>query len=80
LQASTKLSQAHLQRFRILYAVKSNSLPGLCKYVSDAGYGLDVSSGLELSLALSLGCRDIVFSGPGKTEHELALGIRNRAG
>jgi diaminopimelate decarboxylase len=74
-----KAFSRHLQRFRILYAVKSNSLPGLCKYVSDAGYGLDVSSGLELSLALSLGCRDIVFSGPGKTEHELALGIRNRA-
>jgi diaminopimelate decarboxylase len=68
----------HLQRFRIFYAVKSNSYPDLCKYVSDTGHGLDVSSGLELSMALSLGCGDIVFSGPGKTQPELAMAIRNR--
>src|SRR5512137_1010633 len=61
----------HLERFRIFYAVKSNSFPGLCKYVSDAGHGLDVSSGLELTMGLSLGCRNILFSGPAKTEQEL---------
>ena len=68
----------HLNRFRIFYAVKSNSYPGLCKVVSDRGHGLDVSSGLELSMALSLGCRSIIFSGPGKTDPELTLAIRNR--
>ena len=68
----------HLERFRIFYAVKSNSFPGLCKYVSDAGHGLDVSSGVELSMALSLGCRNILFSGPAKTEPELNLAIQNR--
>jgi diaminopimelate decarboxylase len=68
----------HLDRFRILYAVKSNSFPGLCKYVSDAGHGLDVSSGVELTMALSLGCRNILFSGPAKTEPELNLAIQNR--
>lgn len=68
----------HLDRFRIFYAVKSNSFPGLCKYVSDAGHGLDVSSGLELTMALSLGCRNILFSGPAKTEPELNLAIQNR--
>jgi len=68
----------HLKRFRIFYAVKSNSYPGLCKVVSDRGHGLDVSSGLELSMALSLGCRSIIFSGPGKTDPELTLAIRNR--
>jgi diaminopimelate decarboxylase len=67
-----------LDRFRVFYAVKSNSFPGLCKVVTDAGHGLDVSSGVELSLALSLGCGDIIFSGPGKTEQELTLAIRNR--
>ena len=67
-----------LERFRIFYAVKSNSFPGLCKYVSDAGHGLDVSGGLELSMALSLGCRNILFSGPGKTDSELNLAIQNR--
>ncbi|MFH1124612.1 MAG: decarboxylase, partial [Pseudomonadota bacterium] len=43
------------------------------------GLGLDVSSGLELSLALSLGCRKIIFSGPGKTDEELTLALRNRS-
>jgi diaminopimelate decarboxylase len=68
----------HLERFRIFYAVKSNSFPGLSQYVADAGHGLDVSSGLELSMALSFGCRNILFSGPGKTEVELNLAIQNR--
>jgi len=68
----------HLDRFRIFYAVKSNSFPGLCKHVSDAGHGLDVSSGVELFMALSLGCRNILFSGPAKTEPELSLAIKNR--
>jgi diaminopimelate decarboxylase len=68
----------HLERFRIFYAVKSNAYSGLCKYVSDKGHGLDVSSGVELSLALSLRCRQILFSGPGKTDPELTLAIRNR--
>ena len=68
----------HLDRFHVFYAVKSNSYPGLCKYVTDRGHGLDVSSGQELSMALSLGCRRILFSGPGKTDPELTLAIRNR--
>jgi len=67
-----------LERFRIFYAVKSNSFPGLCRYVSDAGHGLDVSSGFELSMALSFGCKNILFSGPGKTGAELNLAIQNR--
>ena len=68
----------HLGRFRIFYAVKSNSFPGLCKHVSDTGHGLDVSSGVELTMALSLGCKNILFSGPAKTETELTLAIQNR--
>jgi len=68
----------HLERFRVFYAVKSNSFPELCKHVSDAGHGLDVSSGLELTMALSLGCRNILFSGPAKTDSELGLAFQNR--
>ncbi|MGE5840095.1 MAG: diaminopimelate decarboxylase family protein [Deltaproteobacteria bacterium] len=68
----------HLDRFRIFYAVKSNSFPWLSKHVSDAGHGLDVSSGVELGMAVSLGCSNILFSGPAKTEAELSLAIQNR--
>jgi len=68
----------HLGRIRIFYAVKSNSFPGLSKHVSHAGHGLDVSSGVELNMALSLGCGSILFSGPAKTDAELRLAIQNR--
>lgn len=73
-----KIFSKHLGRFRIFYAVKSNSFPGLCKTVSEAGHGLDVSSGQELTMALSLGSRNILFSGPAKTDTELGLAIQNR--
>jgi len=67
----------HLNRPRLFYAVKSNSYPGIAKHVIEKGHGLDVSSGYELSMALSLGCGRIIFSGPGKTEEELRLAARN---
>ena len=68
-----------LDRSQVFYAVKSNPFSGICKRVVEGGLGLDVSSGLELSLALSLGCRKIIFSGPGKTDEELTLALRNRS-
>jgi len=55
------------------YAVKSNNHPDVARTMLEAGFGLDVSSGLELEMALSIGARDIVFSGPGKTNAELQL-------
>ena len=57
------------------YAVKSNNHPDVARVMLEAGFGLDVSSGLELETALSIGARDIVFSGPGKTEAELQLAV-----
>jgi len=59
------------------YAVKSNNCPEVVRILMKSGFGLDVSSGLELETALSLGARDIVFSGPGKTDQELSLAIMN---
>ncbi len=55
------------------YAVKSNNHPEVSRLLLGSGFGLDVSSGPELEMALSLGARDIVFSGPGKTCDELTL-------
>jgi diaminopimelate decarboxylase len=55
------------------YAVKSNNQPDISRILLASGFGLDVSSGLELEMALTLGARDIVFSGPGKTAAELRL-------
>lgn len=59
------------------FAVKSNNHPEVAKTLLAAGFGLDVSSGLELQMALKLGAEDIVFSGPGKTMQELALAVEH---
>ena len=60
---------------RPYYAVKSNHHPFILKTVVKAGFGLDVSSGRELQMALKTGCTSIVFSGPGKTQEELSLAL-----
>jgi len=70
-----KAFTAVLPSVSFYYAVKSNNHPDVSRILLEAGFGLDVSSGLELELALSLGARDIVFSGPGKTLGELQLAI-----
>jgi hypothetical protein len=57
------------------FAVKSNNCPEVAERVLACGYGLDVSSGVELEQALRLKAREIVFSGPPealmKAEHSL---------
>jgi diaminopimelate decarboxylase len=81
---SSSLSRFHgafsrnFKRFRLFYAVKSNSFPGISKHIVEKGHGLDVSSGHELSMALALGCERIIFSGPGKTDSELRLAVAHR--
>ena len=55
------------------YAFKSNNYPEVAKILLQAEFGLDISSGNELEIALNLGANDIVFSGPGKTDQELSL-------
>lgn len=67
----------YLDRYRVFYAMKSNSFKGICKRVVAEGIGLDVSSGMELSSALATGCDKIIFSGPGKTDEEISLAIQN---
>jgi len=62
---------------KFFYAVKSNNCPAVVQAAVAAGLGLDVSSGSELELALSSGCTSIIFSGPGKTDDELSLAVKN---
>ncbi len=69
--------QAVLPSVGFYYAVKSNNHPDISETLIKAGFGLDVSSGIELEMALKLGARDIVFSGPGKTAQELRLAVSN---
>jgi len=64
---------AHL----VCYAAKANSSLAILKRLASLGAGADVVSGGELRLALESGitAERIVFSGVGKTEEELELGI-----
>ena len=64
-----------LPKVRIYYALKSNSHPLIASTLVREGLGLDVSSGLELGLALDCGAEDIVLSGPGKQPSELQLAL-----
>ena len=61
----------------LAFAVKSNPNLAVLKLLSREGYGADVVSGGELARALLAGmpARDIVFSGVGKTDAELAQGL-----
>lgn len=68
----------HLDKCRIFYAMKSNHFIGICRKAVSEGLGLDVSGGVELSKALDLACKQIVFSGPGKTDDELRYVVQNR--
>jgi len=69
--------RAHFDAVRFYYAVKSNNYPEVSRVLIQTGFGLDVSSGLELSMALELGAEDIIFSGPGKTKEELEMAVQN---
>lgn len=66
-----------LPRVRCYYAMKSNNMPIITRLLVQEGFGIDVSSGIELSTALRNGAEDIIFSGPGKTEEELSLAIKH---
>ena len=59
------------------FAMKSNNHPDVSRTLLQNGFGLDVSSGLELETALGLGAGDIIFSGPGKTVPELNLAVEH---
>lgn len=58
------------------YAIKVNHFSRILEKVRDLGFGADVSSGRELAIALDTKFKEILFSGPGKTESELTLALR----
>lgn len=57
------------------YAMKSNNHPGMSALALASGFGLDVSGEMEIKTALNLNARDIIFSGPGKTDAEIRLAV-----
>jgi diaminopimelate decarboxylase len=63
---------------RICYALKANGAGALLRLLASLGAGADIVSGFELQAALRAGFAPdrIVFSGVGKTDEELALGLQ----
>ncbi len=61
------------------YAIKANPMPEVVRHMSTLVDGLDVASGQELQIALTTDTesRAISFAGPGKSEDELELAIKN---
>jgi len=62
---------------RICYALKANGAGALLRILARLGAGADIVSGFELKAARRAGfpAERIVFSGVGKTDEELALGL-----
>lgn len=62
---------------RIHYSIKANPMPAVVQHLSPQVDGLDVASAGELRIALDAGhaAADICFTGPGKTDAELAMAL-----
>ena len=66
----------YVSNTQMYYAMKSNNHPQIAATLLEEGYGVDVSSGVELQQAIDLGAPDLIFSGPGKTNDELQLALQ----
>lgn len=73
----TSAFKKELPDIKVYYAMKCNNHPFIAQTFANNGLGLDVSSGLELQIALDAGADDIVFSGPGKTGAELTMAVEH---
>lgn len=69
--------QKSIPDFKAFYAIKANHHPAILQEVLRHDFGLDVSSGHELVIALEQGAQNIIFSGAGKSDDELDLAVRN---
>lgn len=71
------LTEASRFGYRLHYAVKANSNPGILKLIAGSGFGADCVSGNEIEAALLSGfnAESIVFAGVGKTDREIELAI-----
>lgn len=57
---------------KIFYALKANGNLAIAEKLAMLGCGADIASEGEFSIAEKAGFREVIFSGPGKQEHEIA--------
>ena len=67
---------------RVCYALKANASRAILRVLAGLGAGADIVSGMEMRAALQAGltAERIVFSGVGKTDAEIALGVEQGVG
>ncbi|MCM1163881.1 MAG: diaminopimelate decarboxylase [Muribaculaceae bacterium] len=70
------------ERFKVHYAIKANSNPGILRRIQCAGLGIDVVSRGEIHEAVEAGFKssDIVFAGVGKTDAEIIFALETGIG
>jgi len=68
--------------FKIFYSVKANPNQAILRFCLEQGCGLEVASGGEFYRAVKAGAlpENIIFAGPGKTESELELVLKQGIG
>ena len=68
--------------FAIAYSVKANPADAVIRHFAAKGANLEVASAGEIKRALAAGCEAgrILFAGPGKSEAELELALREGVG
>src|SRR5688572_25623406 len=67
---------------RLCYALKANASRAVLRVLAGLGAGADIVSGLELRAAMAAGftADRVVFSGVGKTDAEITLGVEQGVG
>nr|MBP6581549.1 diaminopimelate decarboxylase [Sphingorhabdus sp.] len=72
------LTKAGIANPHIAFAIKANPNLAVLKVLAGEGYGADVVSGGEMRRALAAGipAKDIVFSGVGKDDAEMAAALK----
>ncbi len=75
----TILKQTEGYPFKVHYAIKANGNPKILKEVVKKGFGVDLVSGGEIKASLAAGFKPekMVYSGVGKTDWEINLGLDN---
>lgn len=76
------LRQTLPDRFSIYYSVKANPNRAILQFFLSKGAGLEIASAGEFEQAIRAGCPSdrIVFAGPGKSEAELELVLKQGVG
>jgi len=74
-----QLCEKYLDKFKICYSVKTNSLPEVLKTLNGEKCGFEIASLDELNLVRSLKPKSFfgIFNGSCKTEAELKLALKN---